>query len=56
MHWSVRDVILDGEEWLISGMVNAAIGDIDNDGLPEIVWCFLVPSKMLSELLRSTFG
>ena len=46
VHWSIRDVIIDDEAWLISGMVNAAIGDIDNDGLPEIVTgVFLGPQQ-----------
>lgn len=37
VHWSIRDVDLEGQAWLISGASNPAIGDIDNDGLPEIV-------------------
>ena len=46
VHWSIRDVTLDDEAWLISGLVNAAIGDIDNDGLPEIVsGVFLGPQQ-----------
>ncbi len=37
VHWSVREVIHEGEVWLFGNTGISAIGDIDGDGEPEIV-------------------